>query len=102
MLKNNPDVYHLTFSILSHNLVVDVMCFLLGKAYLGYMLATTAFVAHQLARGYPWKVLIAAHTLLELYAYSLSTRRTLRDLAKSIVYLVLAAFIEAWFIINPA
>jgi len=102
IIVHNQDIINLMTKILEHNVVIDILCFVLGKPYLGYMIATTAFTARQIAGGYPWRVISSAHTLLELYAYSLSTERTIRSLLLSIIYLVLAAFIETWFIINPS
>jgi len=80
--------------IFLHNLVVLVFCAVLGRAYLGFVLASTALVSRQLAGGYPLEVVLGAHTLLEIYAYSLATTRRKRDLVNSVVYLMVAAMIE--------
>ena len=88
----------LFLNIFINNLFVLILCFIIGKAYLGYIIATTAFVARALAKGYPITVVFGAHTVLELYAYSISTSKNLKNLAKAFLYLIVAALIESWFI----
>ncbi len=100
-IVNVHDYTSLCCGIFINNMLVDIFTFILGPLYLGYVVATTSFVAHQLAQGYPLSVVLGAHTVLELYAYSLSATRKWENLLKSIIYLLLAAIIESWFILKP-
>ncbi len=80
--------------IFFHNLMITLLCFLLGRVYLGFVVAFTALVARSLSHGYPFQVVFGAHTLLELYAYSLAATRRKRELVKAVPYLLIAAIIE--------
>ncbi|UXD22903.1 hypothetical protein IPA_09475 [Ignicoccus pacificus DSM 13166] len=88
----------LLIAILKNNLVVFALNVLLGPLYLGFSVTTTAMVARALASGIPWRVILGAHTPLELYAYSLATTREPKKIARGLVYLVIAALVESWFI----
>ncbi len=82
------------FDIFSHNLLVLMLCALIGKAYLGFTIGLTGIISREIASGYPLNVLLGAHTLLELYAYSLATTRRKRELVKATLYLLIAAAFE--------
>ena len=82
------------FKIFSHNLLILILCALFGRAYLGFMVGLTGIVSRELANGFSLKVLVGAHTLLELYAYSLATKRSKRTLVEAVAYLALAAAFE--------
>ena len=86
--------YLSVLKISAHNLLVLVLCALIGKVYLGFTIALTAIVTREIAEAYPINVLLGAHTILELYAYSLATSRRKRELVESIIYLFLAAVFE--------
>ncbi len=86
--------YLSVLKIFVHNLLVLVLCALIGRVYLGFTVALTAIIAREIAKGYPINVLLGAHTVLELYAYSLATSRRKRELVESIAYLFLAAVFE--------
>jgi len=80
--------------IFSHNIIILALCALLGKAYLGFTVALTGIVAREIAKDYPLNVLLGAHTLLELYSYSLATTRRKRELIEAVAYLAVAALFE--------
>lgn len=88
-------LYLAVLRIFLHNSVVLLLCALLGRAYLGFVLSLTSLLARELARGYPFQVVLGAHTLLEIYSYSLATTRRKRDLVKAVLYLMVAATVEA-------
>ena len=90
----STDFFHGALRIFVHNLVVLLLCYILGKGYYGFVAANTALVSASLSRGYPFGVVFGGHTLLELYSYSLATTRRKRDLVKAVAYLALAAAFE--------
>jgi len=93
-VKSAP-LYLAVLRIFLHNSVVLAFCALLGRAYLGFVLSFTSLLARELSRGYPFQVVFGAHTLLEIYSYSLATSRRKRDLVKAVLYLMIAATVEA-------
>ncbi len=97
-LLAQDDVLSIMTSIYFNNLLVMLLTSLLKEMYLGYVIATTALVAGNLSRGYPWNVVLGAHTLLELYSYSLALKGSKKALLLGSIYLLIAAGIESYAI----
>ena len=93
-LVESEPIFLAMFRIFLHNMIILALCALLGKVYLGFTVALTGIVARELAKGYPVNVLLGAHTLLELYSYSLATTRRKRELVEAVAYLAVAAAFE--------
>jgi hypothetical protein len=64
------------------------------------MVSLSGLTVNRFVNGNPWYVTLSAHTVLELYAYTLATTRSPRGLLASVFYLTLAAIIESLVIIN--
>ena len=93
-LVEHEPIFLAMLRIFFHNMIVLALCALLGKVYLGFTVALTGIVAREIAKGYPVNVLLGAHTLLELYSYSLATVRRKRELIEAVAYLAVAAAFE--------
>ncbi|ALU12784.1 hypothetical protein EYM_07530 [Ignicoccus islandicus DSM 13165] len=84
--------------IFTNNFLVLTLTALLKELYLGYVITITALVARHISKSYPLSVILGAHTILELYAYALALKGSKRSFLKGILYLLIAAFIETYFI----